>query len=560
MLSRSIMIRCSLLLAALLTRPFSLAAQQAEVTTTQAPAVFRSSTNLVQVPVVVRDRSGHTVGNLGSEDFELFDGGKLQTISRFSIEKLKTSESVQTAAGRDSKTQQTSKEESRSAVPAQLPGRFIALMVDDINLSVTDFIRGRNAALHYLDTLSPDQRVAIYSASGRAALDFTDDRDQLRKTLEGLNSVDANAHYKIGPCHITYYNLDITTHQNAPIIGCPDGGTLGVSEAQTFAEMWYLMQTWGDKDESGYFKVLQNLIAKMSAAPGQRSILIVSPGLYVPARFQQQFKDVLANAIRAKVVISGIDARGVLGSNRYTAQSNGPPQPVTDAVELFDQEQGGDFMADITSGTGGIYVHSDNDLDGAIRRAEAIPEFVYLLAFSPSDLKFDGKRHILTVKLKNPRGLTLQARNSYIPDSYSSDPADETKRQIEEAFFSSQELNGLPVELRTQFFKDGDNATLTVTSKVDATKLPFRKEDGRNRDDLTLVVGLFDPNGNFVAAFQKVIEMRLKDATLDAWMKSGIEVATDFNVKPGKYLVRLVVRDSEGSSMAEQSTGVDIPW
>jgi len=43
-------------------------------------------------------------------------------------------------------------------------------------------------------------------------------------------------------------------------------------------------------------------------------------------------------------------------------------------------------------------------------------------------------------------------------------------------------------------------------------------------------------------------------------MKSGIENSTDFTLKPGKYLVRLVVRDSEGASMSEQSAGVDIPW
>ena len=95
---------------------------------------------------------------------------------------------------------------------------------------------------------------------------------------------------------------------------------------------------------------------------------------------------------------------------------------------------------------------------------------------------------------------------------------------------------------------------------MDATKLPFRKDEGSNRDNLTMVIGIFDSNGNFVQGFQKTIELRLKDETLSAWMKSGIENSTDFTLKPGKYLVRLVVRDSEGASMAEQSTGVDIPW
>jgi hypothetical protein len=70
-----------------------------EITSSPATAVFRSSTNLVQVPVVVRDSSGHAVGTLRAEDFQLLDGGKPQVISRFSVEQFDTSVSVQTGAG-----------------------------------------------------------------------------------------------------------------------------------------------------------------------------------------------------------------------------------------------------------------------------------------------------------------------------------------------------------------------------------------------------------------------------------------------------------------------------
>src|SRR5579872_2133087 len=61
--------------------------QQAEVTQRDAPFTFSAGVNLVLVPVVIRDREGHAIGTLKKEDFQLFDKGKLQDISKFSIEK-----------------------------------------------------------------------------------------------------------------------------------------------------------------------------------------------------------------------------------------------------------------------------------------------------------------------------------------------------------------------------------------------------------------------------------------------------------------------------------------
>src|SRR5579863_6243470 len=49
-------------------------------------AVLRVHVNLVLVPVVVRDSSGHAIGNLRAEDFTLLDNNKPQQIVSFSVE------------------------------------------------------------------------------------------------------------------------------------------------------------------------------------------------------------------------------------------------------------------------------------------------------------------------------------------------------------------------------------------------------------------------------------------------------------------------------------------
>jgi hypothetical protein len=48
------------------------------------------------------------------------------------------------------------------------------------------------------------------------------------------------------------------------------------------------------------------------------------------------------------------------------------------------------------------------------------------------------------------------------------------------------------------------------------------------------------------------------DANLERWLNSGITVPASFEVKPGAYILRLVVRDSTGQLMAAQNGVVEV--
>jgi predicted HicB family RNase H-like nuclease len=93
--------------------------------------------------------------------------------------------------------------------------------------------------------------------------------------------------------------------------------------------------------------------------------------------------------------------------------------------------------------------------------------------------------------------------------------------------------------------------------KVDLRRVSFRQELERSRGAVTVVTGIFDSDGNYVSGIQKVFELRLRDETFGA--NPGLVVRNTFDLSPGTYLVRLVVRDAESQVMASKNTRVEIP-
>jgi len=77
--------------------------------------------------------------------------------------------------------------------------------------------------------------------------------------------------------------------------------------------------------------------------------------------------------------------------------------------------------------------------------------------------------------------------------------------------------------------------------------------------DLTVATAIFDENGNYVTGGEKIVQMKLLDLTYYRLSLSGLNLKTSFDVKPGTYLVRQVVRDSEGSQLAARNGAVVIP-
>jgi VWFA-related protein len=554
--------------------PAATAGQNEEVSSRDTPTTFKVRVNLVLVRVVVRDQHGKIVPNLKKEDFQLYDNRKLQAISSFSVEtpETRTASAVASTAAEGS----SSSADAAGGKAVVLPQRFVSMVFDDVHLSMTDAVFVRDSATRFFGALAASDRVSLNTTSGQLTQEFTDDHDKLAKALLGiLPHPLAGGGFHDCP-DVSYYQADLIVNKSdlqalavatEDAIQCAfNGDTRMTAAAQSLAQSAANRTiVEGDNETQYAYRHLGDVVRRLASMPGQRVLVLVSPG-FIPSTLQSEASDLVDRATRANMVINTIDARGLYAPDvmgdiadppRDTLRTAGYKASYRVSAQLAQE----DVLAQLADGTGGKFFHNRNDVDEAMREAGAAPAYSYLLGFSPQNLKIDGRFHTLKVALTNKEKFEIQARHGYFAPRTVADPSEATKLEIQEALFSQEEIRDLPVELQTQFFrKDDAKARLAVLTRFDVKSIHFRKLLGRNNDQLTIVTGIFDENGNFVTGLSKVVDMNLLDATYTRLSRSGFTVKTSFDVKPGTYLVRLVVRDAVGAQMAARNGAVVIPY
>jgi VWFA-related protein len=552
-----------------------------EIATHDEPTTFKVNSKLVVVRAVVRDSQGRAVGTLHQEDFQVFDKGKPQVVTQFDVEQPG---SLTAKARRESEKNSDAPSSDASSSPANPPAapeRFVAYLFDDVHIEFGDLARVREAAERHFATLRPTDRAAVFSTSGQTILDFTDDRTKLHDTLLHLRPTPINSGIFAHQCpEISYYQADLIVNKNdpeatqaavleaaecGPKLASPGGGLTAQGDPTGLVNALSVgVLSAGEHESRISLLSLKDVINGVSHMPGQRSVVLVSPGFITPG-LEYEYSEIVDRAVRSQIVINSLDARGLYVVIPFGDASHKPivnnirSAEVKTRIEVAAASAQSDLLAILADSTGGTFFHNNNDFDEGFRRVAETPEYTYVLAFVPQNLKLDGSYHSLKVTVKSQPKLTLQARRGYYAPKNFTNPDEQAKQEIEDAMYSQEELHNLPVKLHTQFFKaSDDDAKLTVLAHVDVQHLHFRKVEGRNNNVLTCVSALFNRNGNLVQGVQKVVTMNLKDDTLDHKLNSGITLKTSFDVKPGSYLVRLVVRDAEGQLMSAENGTVEI--
>jgi VWFA-related protein len=228
------------------------------------------------VRVVVRDSQHRAIGNLRSENFEIFADGKPQTIRYFAIDHAQTPAPPDRTSSVGSGAELSGAEHRQIGNCEILPQQFVTYVFDDVHLIFRDPFKAKETALRHLASLPPSDRIAIFSTSGFTMLDYTNDHAKVRESIS-----------KLQPAPIRT-GVD---EQIPDLFGLPGGGTSGAQspspegsaaraamDAQQIREQELHHRAQSRDGVDG----LAAVVKRVSAMPGLKTIVVVSPDFYIP--------------------------------------------------------------------------------------------------------------------------------------------------------------------------------------------------------------------------------------------------------------------------------------
>ena len=356
----------------------------------QPTPTFRAEVNYVQLPVRALDARGNFVRDLKASDFQVYEDGQLQTISNFRLVDFPPPNAKASPAAAAVAPGLMTIEKLE-----QLDGRVYMLLIDDYHVGLQYSARAKDIVRGFVrDRMAANDVAAVMITSGAKGQDFTSDKRLLLAAVDHFTgALDANE-----PAQIKELKARTTVKVFASVAGA-------------------LAQIRGRHKALIYVGTSVGCRVSHEAATGIRGTDL-QPGAYddlssagtgaapdsnAPILCSEQTWDAARAAIQGDVSIYSIDPRGgqVPGWISPTVDGRGGPDRARERMALVEPGRPSVFdgFYVLPDATGGFAVTGTNAFNQALDRIVRESSSYYLLGYSSTNDKGDGKFRKTAIKV-----------------------------------------------------------------------------------------------------------------------------------------------------------------
>jgi VWFA-related protein len=575
--------RVAALLALLCAAP--LLAQEAPRAPQKPAATFETTSSIVLLDIVVRDKKGNPVRDLRPEEIRVTEDGVARDLTAFRLVEGQVSE-----------------ERVTGPVPSSLqpdPNRQVSLVTLVFDKLLDGRQMARQAALDFIaNNMESNVWIAVFSIDQRlfAHQAFTQDPYLVKQAVlsaTGTTSVAAASLAGQAALQEQFSKESTSVAQqaeaaaagSAAAAGAPNAAAIG--SANVMAEMAQMIASslrFSDsiqrqqQGQSSLYPML-GLVKAQSRLAGRKTLVYFSEGLVVPKNLQEVFETAKSEANRANVTIYAIDARGLNSARDSDASRNQLQKAARDSqAQILKRGAGAvsvdevmiaenaeeslranvqDTLGELSIATGGFLTANTNNFKPNMQRIAADIGSYYEAAYVPVSQEFDGKFRKIAVKVTRP-DVTVQSRSGYfaLPPGEGS-----ALLPFEMPLLTALTVDPIPHAFdyqvgAVQFRDTPEGREHVLVFEVPLQGMTFQED--RKKKQYTLRFSLLalvkDAGGHVVERFSDDYPFEGPLDKLDQIKRGNLVFRRPFSLKPGEYTIESVAqdRDSGRTSVIKQ--------
>jgi VWFA-related protein len=509
---------------------------------------FRSQSVLIQVPVVVTDKSGSHLHGLAKDDFTILENGKPVTVANF--EEL-------TANNAPLDTPRPPQGRFRNlTLNGSQPRNVVVIALDTVNTPFLDQAYGRKELIKFLaKNLQPGQVLALMLITSHGL--------QVVQTLTGdptpLIAALKRAGGEISPLETvsTEAQADAVTGDFQPTVFSPFANP--ISAIDSFVE-------YGDSIEAefrqaGAIETTMNAFLgiawSLSGVPGRKSLIWATGGFpfsmdspqSVPGgQLSLLYERTMLALNDAEVSVYPVDIRGLMnlspfaeGNRTNVVTGLNASRVLTNRMWL--QQSKFDTLNDFADMTGGKAFYNTNDVAGSFRRAADDGSSFYVLGYYLDTHNNNSGWRKLQVKV-DKKGVDVRSRTGFFVTNATMNPR--LSRTIDMANALRSPIDGTGVPLTVQWLNlasSGEKKKVQFTAHMPAGGLSF-DPSGRDQLDFEFAAVAYNKEGKASGEVAHNYTPIVPEAQLASVKTNGVDFRNGIDLAPGKYTIRFVIRDN----------------